>query len=357
MSGAFTVRNKDIMGNNVRNNTILSRGWCVQELALAPRVLYFGRDHAAWDCSTLLAEDTAPTRQMIREDGYGFGGRKFRYWNREWRDWSGAIRIDLDAKTRTLEYYNAWMNILREYSRCALTYHTDRLIAISGVARLIHAGIGQDEEYMAGLWKNYLHCHLVWHVTGMRRDYQLWPYRAPSWSWASVEGGIYNHLTNAEATSNCVSFVQVSAEVDLKTADAFGPVRGAVLHVQGPVFKAFLGPRGLTTALHLCKLFVNVDGNSNQAGKAESITPHLVHLDINYPGPEPVTVYCLLVMTTIPDHLGGLLLVPQGEFSTPGRYIRIGVSANLPKKLLNLARGLWRLREEEYEGLVEGERN
>jgi hypothetical protein len=125
----------------------------------------------------------------------------------------------------------------------------------------------------------------------------------------------------------------LSAEVDLKTADAFGPVRGAVLYVQGPVFKAFLGPRGFTTARHLCKLFVNVDGdvasNNNQAGKAECITPHSVHLDFNYPGPDPVTVYSLLVMTTIPDHLQGLLLVPQGGFSTPGKLgndSRIAVS-------------------------------
>jgi hypothetical protein len=166
LSGTFTVRNKDIMGNRLRNNTTLSRGWCVQELSLAPLVLYFSRNYTALDCFTLLAEDTLPTRQMINEDGYGFDGRKFRYWNRDRGDWSGAIRTDIDAKTRTLNYYHAWMNILLVYSECALTYHTDRLIAISGVARLIRAGIGQDEEYIAGLLTNYLPFHLVWDVTG-----------------------------------------------------------------------------------------------------------------------------------------------------------------------------------------------
>jgi len=355
LSGSFTIRNKDIMGNGIRKNTILSRGWCVQELALAPRVLYFGRNHTAWDCSTLLAEETLPTHQMIREDGYGFTGRKFRYWNPDRGDWSGAIRTDTDGKTRTLDYYHAWMNIVSVYSECVLTYHTDRLIAISGVARLIRAGIGQGEEYVAGLWKNYLPFHLVWDVTGQREDYQLRPYRAPSWSWASVEGRVYNHLTNAEAIANCSSFVEASAEVDLKTADAFGSVRGAVLHVQGPVFKAFLGPRGNRTGQHLCQLFVNVDGDVNQALTAECITPNHVHLDFNYPGPEPVTVYCLLVMTTsIPGHLGGLLLVPQDEFSRPGYYIRVGVSHSLPNRLLTLARDLWRLGEQEYEELIEG---
>jgi hypothetical protein len=34
--------------------------------------------------------------------------------------------------------------------------------------------------------------------------------------------------------------------------------------------------------------------------------------------------------------------------------IRVGVSHNLPSRLLTLARGLWRLREEEYEEVIEG---
>ena len=34
--------------------------------------------------------------------------------------------------------------------------------------------------------------------------------------------------------------------------------------------------------------------------------------------------------------------------------IRVGVSHNLSSRLLTLARGLWRLREEEYEKVIEG---
>ena len=102
-----------------------------------------------------------------------------------------------------------------------------------------------------------------------RKNHQLRPYRAPSWSWASVEGSVYNHLTNAEAISNGTTFIKASAVVDLATEDPFGPVRRAVLHVQGPIFKAFLGPRGDNLTAHLCKLFVDVDDESSQ-GKDQS---------------------------------------------------------------------------------------
>ena len=79
LSGYFAVRDKNIMRSDAKNATILSRAWCVQELMLAPRVLYFSRSHTVWECATLLAEDSAPTRQMVLQDGYDFNGRKFKY--------------------------------------------------------------------------------------------------------------------------------------------------------------------------------------------------------------------------------------------------------------------------------------
>lgn len=349
LSGCFGIQNRDIFRSWARVDTILSRGWCVQELALAPRVLYFGRGCTAWDCSTLTAEEGAPTRQMTLKDGYAFTGRKHRGVSPQ----SITLRLYGKITDKTpFEYYLVWMNIVRVYSLCALTRHTDRLIAISGIARLIHKGLGPEEEYIAGLWKQYLPFHLIWKVSvGPRENFQLWPYRAPSWSWASVDGvGVYNHLTNVEAISGCVPFIKAHAVVEFENTDQFGAIKSAVLHVQGPVFKAFLGPRGQNQAKHLCKLFVNqtLDSRNNEP---ELVTNGPAMLDINYPGPEPVTVYCLVVMTTaIEGGLAGLILVRQDDSSICGRYIRIGVFYNLRVDILPRVRGSWRLDDrEEYE--------
>jgi len=358
ISGSFAVRDRNVMRSSQNKSTILSRAWCVQELMLAPRVLYFAHNHTVWECSALLAEDSLPTRHIDLKDGYDFSsGRKFRYKGGKADTTSRAASLVSEAEDSfPFNYYSAWMEAILTYTECDLTYHTDRLVGISGIARLIHAGLGEKEKYIAGLWGNYLPLHLVWEVRSTHKNYRLWPYRAPSWSWASVEGRVYNFLTNSEAVSSCTTFVQVSAEVDLATTDPFGPVRGAILHLKGPVFKAFLGSRGHTSAKHLCRLFIDAGDNARQDKGPECIVEHPIHLDFDYPGHEPVRVYCILVMTTaIQDQIAGLLLVPQEDSKVRGRYIRIGISHNLPSKLLVLARNSWRLGDDrEYEAEIKG---
>jgi hypothetical protein len=57
----------------------------------------------------------------------------------------------------------------------------------------------------------------------------------------------------------------------------------------------------------------------------------------------------------IPGTLAGLILVPHDESGVRGRYIRIGISYNLPSRLLALARGPWRPKSPtEYEEEVGG---
>lgn len=346
LKGPLALQNRDIMGNGVRDSTILSRGWCVQELVLAPRVLYFGRDYAAWDCSTLTAEDSAPTQKIASELGYLFHGRKFQFWGRVDQP-DGNTPIDEDTDTHRLKFYHLWLSVLRVYTYGNLTRHTDRLIAIGGIARWIHTGLGDGEEYIAGLWKSYLHVHLCWQVQTGHQGYRLYPYRAPSWSWGSVEGSVYNHLIRGPEIRDCVSLILASAKVDLKTTNVYGAVTGGVLHIEGPIFKAVLGPRGNNVAAHLGKLLFPHDGDGE-----EIIAPHLINIDVMFPGPEHLTIYCLLLLER-DDYLGGMILVPQDADLNPGRYIRIGASSNLPKELLGLARNSWRLTQGEYEGVGE----
>lgn len=66
-----------------------------------------------------------------------------------------------------------------------MTYEQDKLPAISGLASFFAKQLGTD--YLAGLWRSTLLSDLLWEAnpgdSAMNRPLE---YRAPSWSWASV---------------------------------------------------------------------------------------------------------------------------------------------------------------------------
>lgn len=78
-----------------------------------------------------------------------------------------------------------WQWIVESYSRCELTKSSDKLVAISGLARNMQLQTG--EQYVAGLRREDIEqqlCRLPFGGTWTR----LTLYRAPTWSWASHDG-------------------------------------------------------------------------------------------------------------------------------------------------------------------------
>jgi hypothetical protein len=83
-----------------------------------------------------------------------------------------------------------------------MTKASDKLIALSGIAIESHrTRLSPDDQYLAGLWKSQLPNTLLWVGGG-----QSWEgaattrsrprsYRAPSWSWASIDGPISMRAT------------------------------------------------------------------------------------------------------------------------------------------------------------------
>ncbi|KAI1081288.1 hypothetical protein F5B20DRAFT_537639 [Whalleya microplaca] len=62
----------------------------------------------------------------------------------------------------------------------------DKLVAISGIAKSYQSVFRSD--YVAGLWKSNLCQNLCWYSRNNLE--RISTYRAPSWSWASVDGGV-----------------------------------------------------------------------------------------------------------------------------------------------------------------------
>ncbi|KAJ9667173.1 hypothetical protein H2201_002693 [Coniosporium apollinis] len=86
--------------------------------------------------------------------------------------------------------YSTWMYIVHSYTRGRLTYETDRLAAIQGLANEFKKS--REDEYIMGLWTGDLPQALLWH----RDDQYLERTQAlatfPSWSWASVTGHVFD---------------------------------------------------------------------------------------------------------------------------------------------------------------------
>ena len=101
-----------------------------------------------------------------------------------------------------------WNQVVYDFSLRSLTYASDRLPALSGLAAVMQRRTG--DEYIAGLWKNELAIWLCWqtHIpqgtaTGALGSLQSpssrqLSYCAPSWSWASVTGPVHIPLADRE---------------------------------------------------------------------------------------------------------------------------------------------------------------
>lgn len=99
-----------------------------------------------------------------------------------------------DARAKTKHASGCWEDIVTEYTQCNVTKSEDKLVAVSGLAKKLQAVIGG--EYFAGLWGSAIPQQLLWQVdptSGPDRIVPLRPaqYRAPFWSWASLDGNVF----------------------------------------------------------------------------------------------------------------------------------------------------------------------
>lgn len=86
-----------------------------------------------------------------------------------------------------IEFNKRWYELLSVYTDGELTYPTDKLIAVSGVARLIQNSA--KTPYTAGIWSSIVpELGLLWRARIPKEKQSQ--YCAPSWSWAAVDGRV-----------------------------------------------------------------------------------------------------------------------------------------------------------------------
>jgi hypothetical protein len=134
----------------------------------------------------------------------------------------------LDGRNSKLEL---WHSILWTYGHLALTKPSDKLPAISGLARIFAENL--NDTYVAGLWRKNLIEGLLWTGLWVR---QAPVYCAPSWSWASVDG-----IASTGIDYRWESLADIlECEVELKGKNAFGEVRNGWIKLRAPLVPLIL---------------------------------------------------------------------------------------------------------------------
>jgi hypothetical protein len=225
--------------------SILSeRGWIFQEHVFSRRIFHFKRNSIAFSCYTLFASEVLPrgiNPNISLEDLWALGEAS--------NDLSMLTKIQRlsqliqTVKIRELgkndsnspaipdNHLSIWYSAIELYSKRKLTYETDRLPAISGLAKIFSEYI--SHEYVAGLWKGDLLKGLCW--KGYSPSARKVEYIAPSWSWASKCPNQINFIDGFQTTYGPMIDIAkiLGVQISPVTQNPYGEVNEANLSIFG----------------------------------------------------------------------------------------------------------------------------
>ncbi|KAM7207257.1 Heterokaryon incompatibility protein (HET) domain containing protein [Naviculisporaceae sp. PSN 640] len=191
---------RELFEDNIKNQPLEKRGWALQEYLLSRRSIQYGVRELVWECRTGHALESRPSFSPGPPTRSSSSSRET-YMN----DIQPIYPLFLPPQTATASssvidsLSGLWFKLVSNFSERSLTREMDKLPALSGLAHAFQA-CGM-ELYYAGLWESDLLRGLLWVANhefppasrkfdGRPPHYRPRQYRAPSWSWASVEGPI-----------------------------------------------------------------------------------------------------------------------------------------------------------------------
>lgn len=204
-----------------RAKGLASRGWTLQEKEMSPRKICFGTSMVHWQCGHTKSEnglvDVKATGNML----------------------------DLLEDPGSRWKHRLWQNMLGDFCDRKLTYATDRLPALSGMAKALFDKT--NDRYLAGLWEDYLPESLLWWAfwkvdrPSTVSELVEWtadaePYIAPSWSPLSSQSIIsfLQDLNRGQYVKAEIDMLE--ANVDVQGLNPFGVIRSGYLKLRGRIF-------------------------------------------------------------------------------------------------------------------------
>ena len=329
---SYMMNDLDLWNAELVHTPLRERAWVLQEEVLAKRTIYFGDRQVLWDCTQFRACETYPLlpstmaqpmqEKTSLEMPHMLEAKRRLLHDNELEGIASAISVARlrppDPNKFGPSYQgdlpDLWRRFIAHYSMRELTFPTDKLLAISGVARLLSRAM--QDRFVAGLWESYLAEGLLWYIRPTTLVNRPTEYRAPSWSWASCEGYVLHaepfqfSWTVAQAFKPCC----VTA-----TGDEFGTVVSAHTSLQA----------------YCLQLHVSKDGVWTASRNSHKISLMTVRLDTTEDVATLERIYGAIIRTTAyrltdkvtlpwpsktppqPDKKGKILLAAQGIILTP----------------------------------------
>nr|OQO32273.1 hypothetical protein B0A51_00521 [Rachicladosporium sp. CCFEE 5018] len=154
-----------------------SRAWVYQERTFARRMLGFRQNQMAWYCRQMERSESDSPNVSLRSSLH--------------THWTARSEYNYPRQIpKKLSVEASWETVIKEYSALKLTRQTDKLIAVSAIAKEIAV---PGTRYYAGLWSSNLWAQLGWRTSNglpaasPRAQVGDEMYVAPSWSWASID--------------------------------------------------------------------------------------------------------------------------------------------------------------------------
>ncbi|GKZ76427.1 hypothetical protein AnigIFM56816_006690 [Aspergillus niger] len=318
------------------------RGWTLQERLLCPRVLHFGRKQVFWECKECTCCEIQPNNayeyDRYHNDKNDHNGESHDksslsspvvQHSHLWKQLLDAPKLRYRDDPRD-QIYVDWCAITMVYSACQLTVPSDKLVAISGLAKDALRrlkDLGYDEDvYLAGLWRQNLPWCLTWRVMESCRRPPT--YRAPSWSWASVDGAVklcYPGTHSARKKTAQSFALVIGAECIPCGEDETGQVSSGTVTLKGPISSARLIPSVLTLPEEFAMSILSIESLEVEGHKPTVKYPRArceVIFDVK--SGMRTEIYCLPIearhMFREFWELFGLALIQTGR----GTYSRVG---------------------------------
>ena len=288
----------DIWTDGVDQAPLNQRAWVVQERLLSRRVLHFSNQQIFWECHELNACETFPKglEPMVPDISIGFKNLH-------------------TACTSEMRLAPQWERVTRAYTRAALTKTTDKIIALAGIADEMQSVL--SDKYLAGLWARNLPEQLVWQVVGDKEKASRPPsYRAPSWSWLSIDAAV-----EPASTFNDSVLVEIlSANVEPVPGRESSHIKTGFIRLRGVLTNATWRRSSLGSNPNesLTLLFNGRELHFSNANLGTN--PMLVNLD-DLQTSLPDTIYCLPI---VPQRYGNL----EGIISVEGLLLHVTAEMN-----------------------------
>ena len=303
----FHCIERDYWDRNIHTGPLHKRGWVFQERHLSCRVLYFADRQVLFECFEDAKCESFPSGIPHHVSDKGLDP----LWQLAAQGEQQSLSSPRGDVLISHPVYLIWRDLVKKYAHCSFTKPADKLPAFAGIAKLFQEITG--DEYVGGLWRSRLLEGLDWRVYEPRLEASH-GYRAPSWSWGSLEGPFKPGVSGCHLQP-LVSLVDV--QVRPRGSDPMGSLVGGHVTLRGPLTQAQLWRLEKEDQEDYCLLAV----------RAHSIRVRIYLDKLNLELHEGMTLYCLplnaeVARSDIPEVLVLVLLRELDERVIS--YYRIG---------------------------------